>query len=237
MKAFHFLLIIMLFEVAQAAPPVDPNQRLRDTLKNTMLQLRTAETERATLQANQFVNEAKIKERNAEVEKLNKQIAKLTKEAIAEQEVSKKEIDTLKTKQEAQEKQIFQLSQALEKWKAGYNDVVKIAKEREALRVKAVSKAIVAERKLTERERQNLDIYTTGREILDRLESFGLGTAVTAREPFIGLTKVKLQNLVQDYGDKLQNNKYNPFTEKEADKAKQLEAESAAAEVEKPKQP
>ena len=48
---------------------------------------------------------------------------------------------------------------------------------------------------------------------------------------------MKLQNYVQDYGDKLQDNKYNPFIEKEADKAKQPEAKQAAAEVEKPKQP
>ena len=237
MKALHFLLALALLPSIQAAPPADPNQRLRDTLKNTMLQLRSVETERATLQANQLVNEAKIKELKAEIEKLNKQIAKLTKEAIAEQEVAKKEIDTLKTKQEAQEKQIAQLTEALEKWKAGYNDVVKIAKEREALRAKAVSKAIVAERKLAERERQNLELYITGREILDRLQGFGLGTAVTAREPFIGLTKVKLQNLVQDYGDKLQDNKYNPFIEKKVDKVNQPEAQQAAAEVEKPKQP
>ncbi len=236
MKALHFLLAIALIQSVIAAPPADPNQRLRDTLKNTIVQLRTVETERATLQANQLVNEAKIKELTAEIEKLNKQIAKLTKEAIAEQEVAKKEIDTLKTKQEAQEKQIAQLTEALEKWKAGYSDIVKIAKEREALRAKAASKAIVAERKLAERERQNLELYTTGREILDRLEGFGLGTAVTAREPFIGLTKVKLQNYVQDYGDKLQDSKYNPFTEKEGEKVRQP-ASQASAEVEKPKQP
>jgi hypothetical protein len=236
MKALHFLLAFALLQSVVAAPPADPNQRLRDTLKNTILQLRTVETERATLQANQLVNEAKIKDLTAEIEKLNKQIAKLTKEAIAEQETAKKEIDTLKTKQEAQEKQIAQLTEALEKWKSGYNDVVKIAKEREALRAKAATKAVVAERKLAERERQNLELYTTGREILDRLQGFGLGTAVTAREPFTGLTKVKLQNLVQDYGDKLQDNKYNPFAEKEAEKAKQP-ASQASAEVEKPKQP
>jgi chromosome segregation ATPase len=236
MKVLHFLLATALIQSVAAAPPADPNQRLRDTLKNTILQLRTVETERATLQASQLVNEAKIKELTAEIEKLNKQIAKLTKEAIAEQEVAKKEIDTLKTKQEAQEKQIAQLTEALEKWKAGYNDVVKIAKEREALRAKAASRAVIAERKLAERERQNLELYTTGREILDRLEGFGLGTAVTAREPFIGLTKVKLQNYVQDYGDKLQDNKYNPFAEKEAEKGR-LPASQDTAGVEKPAQP
>lgn len=210
---FSLLLSCTLF----AAPPADPNQRLRDTLKNTMLQLRAVETERAGLQAAHLVDEAKIKELNARVEDLNRKIAKITKDAIDEQEAAKKEIQGLKTKQEAQSTQIAQLQEALEKWKAGYNDVVKIAREREALRAKAVSKAVLDERRLAERERQNLELYVTGREILDRLAGISLGTALTAREPFVGTTRVKLQNLVQDYGDRLQDNKYNPFAEKAAE--------------------
>jgi hypothetical protein len=42
-----------------------------------------------------------------------------------------------------------------------------------------------------------------GKEILERYEKFGLGTALTAREPFVGTTRVRLQNLVQEYSDKL----------------------------------
>ncbi len=219
MKTLTTLLSVVMLASAIAAPPADPNQRLRDTLKNTMLQLRAVETERATLQANQLVNEAKIQELNTQVETLKKQIAKISKEAAAEEEAAKKEIADLKAKQEAQAKQISELQAALEKWKAGYNEVVTIAKDREALRAKASTKAVVAERKLAERERQNLELYVTGREILDRLAGFSLGTAITAREPFVGTTRVKLQNLVQDYGDKLQDSKYNPFAEKEAEKA------------------
>jgi hypothetical protein len=218
MKSLAILLFPILMAPLLAAPPADPNQRLRDTLRNTMLQLRAAETECATLQANQLVNEAKIQELNTQVETLKKQIAKITKEAAAEEEAAIKEIADLKAKQEAQDKQIAQLQEALEKWKSGYNNVVKIAKEREDLRAKAASKAVVAERKLAERERQNLELYVTGRDILDRLAGFSLGTALTSREPFVGKTRVKLQNLVQDYGDKLQDSKYNPFTEKEEGK-------------------
>lgn len=225
MKTPAIALSLLLSCTLSAAPPADPNQRLRDTLKNTMLQLRAVETERAGLQAAHLVDEAKIKELNARVEDLNQKIAKITKDAIDEQEAAKKEIHGLKIRQEAQSAQLAQLQEALEKWKAGYNDVVKIAREREALRAKAVSKAVLAERRLAERERQNLELYVTGREILDRLAGISLGTALTAREPFVGTTRVKLQNLVQDYGDRLQDNKYNPFAEKTA--------EAQAAEVTK----
>jgi hypothetical protein len=53
-------------------------------------------------------------------------------------------------------------------------------------------------------------MYRIGSEILKRYEGFGLGTAIAAREPFVGSMRVKLQNLVQDYADKLAEQKIKP---------------------------
>lgn len=214
MKNYFFLFFAVLSLPAFAQDISPAEQRLRDTLRNTMLQLRTAQTERANLQADKIQNEAKIQQLTVEAEGLNKKITALNKEAATEQASAKKTIDALQIKSESQEKQITQLKESLEKWKSGYADAVKIAKEREALRAKAVSKSVIAERKLAERERQNLELYETGSDILVRLENFGLGTALAAREPFVGVTRVKLQNLVQDYGDRLNNSKFNPFEDK-----------------------
>ena len=47
-------------------------------------------------------------------------------------------------------------------------------------------------------------------EILTRYQQFGLGQALAAREPFTGNAKVKLQNIVQDYGDKILNQTAKP---------------------------
>jgi hypothetical protein len=46
-------------------------------------------------------------------------------------------------------------------------------------------------------------MYQAGMEILDRYEKFGLGDAILAREPFTAAQRVKFQNLVQDFSDKL----------------------------------
>lgn len=228
-----FFLMLTCAAFAQEISPAE--QRLRDTLRSTMLQLRTAQKERANLQADKIQNEAKIQQLQTETESLNKKMAALNKDAAAEQEVAKKKLDVLQAKSDGQEKQIAQLKEALDKWKAGYAEAVKIAKEREALRAKAVSKSIIAERKLAERERQNLELYETGSEVLERLQNFGLGTALTAREPFAGVTRVKLQNLVQDYGDRLRDSKYNPFRDEVAKPAAATEtkAETQPAEAEK----
>ena len=46
-------------------------------------------------------------------------------------------------------------------------------------------------------------MYHLANEVLDRYAQFGLGTAISAREPFVGITKVKFQTLLQDYQNKL----------------------------------
>lgn len=214
MKHLLLLLLLPLAALPLQAQEISPaEQRLRETLRTTMLQLRTAQTERANLQADKIQNEARIQQQEADIAGLNKKITALNKDAATEQEASKKTIAGLQAKGASQEAQIAQLKEALDKWKAGYAEAVKIAKDREALRAKAASKSVVLERKLAERERQNLALYETGSEVLERLQNFGLGTALAAREPFVGNTRVKLQNLVQDYGDRLRDSKYNPFLE------------------------
>jgi hypothetical protein len=39
--------------------------------------------------------------------------------------------------------------------------------------------------------------------VLDRYAKFSLGTAIAAREPFVGITKIRFENLVQEYQTKL----------------------------------
>jgi len=216
MKTLTTLIITSFTALLHAQTITPAEQRLRETLRTSLLQLRAAQGENANLQADKIQNEAKIQELQAEVESLGKKIVALNKEAIAEKEASQKSLEDLHVKNAAQERQITQFKDALEKWKAGYADAVRIAKEREVLRAKAASRAVLAERKLAERERQNLELYETGSEILERLKNFGLGTALTAREPFVGSTRVRLQTLVQDYADRLHDSKHNPFAGKEA---------------------
>jgi hypothetical protein len=111
---------------------------------------------------------------------------------------------------------IANLQEGLEKWKTGYNQVADIARAKEGERAKLAGEKIVLERKVADRETTNMALYKLGIEILSRYEKFGLGTALTSREPFTGITKVKLENLVQDYGDKLAEQKIKPGEEPSA---------------------
>jgi hypothetical protein len=178
-------------------------ERLRGMLRSTMLQLRDAQNQVATLQSAQAEDE---KQKKA----LSDRVDELTKQATADKDAATKTIADLNAKVTDQTSMIAQFKDALVKWKEGYNKAVEVATTKEAQRAKFESQAIVLQRRVEDDESKNLALYNLGKEVLNRYEKFGLGTAITAREPFVGITKVKLENLVQDYSDKLMDQTVKP---------------------------
>ena len=73
----------------------------------------------------------------------------------------------------------------------------------EAEQAKLASRIIVLQRQLDTAITRNLALFKLGNEILTRYEHFGLGDALAAKEPFTQNARVKLENFVQEYQDKL----------------------------------
>jgi hypothetical protein len=177
--------------------------KLRESLRATMLQLRNAETERANLQSAKTELEAKNKE-------LTDQAAAMSKQAAANQAEADKTIADLKAKVDERDREIGGLRVDLEKSKSDHRAVSDLARKKEGQRAQLAEKVIVLERQVADQQQKNAAMHKLGIEILDRYEKFGLGTALTAREPFVGLTRVKFENLIQDYGDKLADERIKP---------------------------
>ena len=181
---------------APALRSAEPTQtaeiQLRERLRATMLQLRAAETERATLQATQAQSVDEKKELTERIQALTKQ--------VNENKQTVQVVDRLKSQVAGQEKEMGQLKEALE----NSRQAIELARKKETERAKLVEEVVIGlERLVADRQAKNLALYKIANEILQRYEKFGLGDAITAREPFVGITRVKLQNLVQDYQDKL----------------------------------
>jgi chromosome segregation ATPase len=170
--------------------------RLKETLRNLTLRLRSAETERNNLLSEKAQFEQEKKTLTAKADALVKQAA-----------ADKAEIDTLTAKAGDQEKELLETKESLGKWKTAYEQLVATAQKSEAARVKLAGESIILKRKLEDRERKNAELFKLGNEILTRYEKFGLGDALAAKEPFTGLARVKLENLVQDYQDKIADQK------------------------------
>lgn len=200
-----FLLVALFLAVAaRAADSADPGEaRLREALRAATLQLRTAETERAALQAAQaaLTEDKKIAEQKFET---------LRKQAVADRAADEKTIAGLKAQMTAQETELAHYKEALEKSEVNHQQAAMLADTKEADRAKLAADLIVAQRKVEDRETKNLALFKLGNEILTRYEKFSLGEALAAREPFVGATRAKLENLVQDYQDKLLEQRAKP---------------------------
>ena len=201
-----FLACLVAGSAVAAEAPNAPNPaeaKLRDSLRATMLQLRTAESERATLQAEKATLEENVKA-------LTEKMEALTKDGESREKVSQAAMDGLNKRLENQSGEIARLQESLEKWKDSQKKAAALAEATEAKRARAAAEVVVLNRKVADHQAKNAAMFKLGNEILDRYEKFGLGTALTAREPFVGLTRVKFENLIQDFGDKLTGEKIKP---------------------------
>lgn len=207
MKKSLILLLILTATLAPAAEEADPAmaalKRMRDQLRTIMLQQQKTEAERAALAAEKVTLEEKVSS-------LDTNLKKLAKESNLQKETDSKAIADLQDKAAKQAAEIVRLQESLAAWKKGHAEVVDAAKKIDAQRAEYAARAILAERKLADANRKNLDLYNIGLEILSKYEGFGLGTAITAREPFTKSMRVKLENYVQDFGDKLQDGRVQP---------------------------
>jgi chromosome segregation ATPase len=177
--------------------------RLRETLRSTTLQLRDAQNQIAVLQGAQAEGDQKNKE-------LTDQIALLKKHSTDDKTVADTTIAGLEAKVAGQGAEIVKLKEALEKWKAACLQSSDNARAVEAERARLADGNLVLQRRVAYLETKNVELFKLGNEILGRYEDFSLGNALSAKEPFVGITRVKLENLVQDYQDKLLDQKAGP---------------------------
>jgi len=189
--------------VAQQPAAGAAEARLREQLRATLVQLRTAESERGVLQASQAALEGEKAALGGELEAKTKAYDALVAEAEAARLKAAEEIAQLKERLAGREAELGQHRAALEKWRLAHRQVTGVAQKKEEQRAAAAQKVVELERRVADHERRNVELYKVGEEILTRYAKFGFGDALAAREPFTGLTRTKLENLVQGYGDRL----------------------------------
>lgn len=199
--AFLLLASAILPGFAQAPPGAE--DKLREALKGVTLQLRTAQSEAATANAEKAAADAKNVELTAQVEKMAKQLAALSREKSEAMEAAAKQKENLEGKLTASQEELGKFQKSLDKWKAAHMQISDLAKKKEAARAAFAATNAALERRVADLRTRNAALFATANEILDRYRKFSLGEAIAAREPFTGLTKVKLQNQLQEYGDKL----------------------------------
>jgi hypothetical protein len=176
--------------------------RLREQLRQTVLQLRELQDNQAAASAQQ--SDA-AQQRDALQKELTATKAKLKSGGGSGRKVRELQASLAKSKADAdQANQALKQSEAqLDQYKEAYakagDQVRDLTGERDRLQG-AYAKANAT---LAACQAKNIQLYVVSHQILDAYARVNFGDVMATREPFLGLKRTELENTVQGYGDKL----------------------------------
>jgi hypothetical protein len=91
--------------------------------------------------------------------------------------------------------------------KSAVEDASRAASVRDAGNSKTEASLTEAQARIKALEDKNAKLVEIGSDLLTRYENVGWGDVMGAKEPFVGAKRVELQNIAQDYGDRISDNK------------------------------
>lgn len=201
-RAFGLVALLTLVNMQAAEDPAAAAEaKLRDSLRATVMQLRTAETERATLQATQAQAEAMSKD-------LQVKLDAMTKKSAEDQAAARKAEQALEEKNQQLTAKLKRYEESFNALKAEHEKALEVLKQKEVALLQLQDEKTVLEARVRDRQLQNMELYRTATEILKRYESFSLGEAIKAREPFTGITRARLESQVEEYRDQVNDHRY-----------------------------
>jgi chromosome segregation ATPase len=162
-------------------------------------------------------DKAKLEKENADKEKQIKQLlAKLkrteagTKQSEADAKQKSAEVDHLKAELDAMSLKFVEQREKADKLADNYKASVETIKtrdaEKETLNVRTLEQREIIGRQsrlIQACEEKNLALYQLGTDLLQRYRNKSVMDALKQAEPFTQLEKVKMENLLQEYSEKM----------------------------------
>jgi len=201
MRASNAIIVAAaLFATATArADDSDPVERLKSALRNVTSELRAEQDQNAALTAKQARDTRDIADLTAQLDTLRKKTDDLQKQSDAATDQAKSTAT-----------QLGQTQTALDQWKDAYQKAADIARARDAAAKTFEAQSNGLARRVNLCEAKNTELFAVGNDILNKLDSDDFSDSLLRHEPFTGLARVKLDNIVQDYQDKLRDQRVTP---------------------------
>lgn len=191
-----------------AQPAQSMEERLRAQLRNTTAQLQQAQNELAALKAGQ-AGPAGAASGKDSPEALRKALDAAQAQLATERQAR----DGLEQSARASHAQVQAVadkaSAQIAQYRNAYEELLKLARNAESERKKLTDEAGAQRAALTMCQEKNARLYAVGLEILDAYEKVGIGTVIAARQPFAAQSRVKYEQIAQEYGDKLYEGKFD----------------------------
>lgn len=167
--------------------------RLREALRNATAQARALEDQQTASRAQLAAAEKDKAALKAQVDAAKAETRRIEKE-------EREAIDQFNQR-------LAERDETLEKWKTAYEEAATVARTKDAERAKFEGEATAYKASTKSCLAKNTQLMAVGRELLHRYEAVNFGEMLVAREPMIGEQRIRIQNLLQDYNDKLLDQK------------------------------
>ncbi|RTQ34869.1 hypothetical protein EJP69_10735 [Variovorax gossypii] len=214
-KIFPALLLASLAAMAGTTHAQQPpggqtmEERLRAQLRATTTQLQQVQNELAALKAGQQPAMAQAAPAKPELDVLKKELsqtqAQLAAERQAREAASAGSQQLRQQAQAASDKATAQVAQ----YRNAYDELLKMARTSEAERQRLATEAATHRTAITQCEAKNAQLYAVGQEILGAYETMDVGTVLASRQPFAAQSRVKYEQIAQQYGDRLYESKFD----------------------------
>jgi chromosome segregation ATPase len=192
-KALALILVAGFVPLLASSPACAQSleDRLRDQLRSTLNELHQLQDQQAALQAQKAAAGQERDAFKAQLAKAQAQLAHAGESAAA--------------KAQAQA-----LTTEVAQYKAAAEQANGTAQQVQADRDKLQTTLADAQKQLGACAEKNAKLLKLGNEILDAYQQFDVGEAISANEPFISIHRVELENMAQDFDDRLHEGKFAP---------------------------
>lgn len=170
--------------------------QLREAMRNTMLQLREAQSKTAEMEA------ASVQAEMA-AEKAKKETAAVQAQLVEERNNAANQATELRAAMAQIEDKAIALSAQVAKWEKDYRALTERTRKAEYELARAKGRNTVLERTVAEQQVKLTEMKSIADEILDRYAAHSFGRTMLAREPFISANRAALQTMIQDLETRL----------------------------------
>ncbi len=208
-----FLPLLIVFSLVANLAHADAERRAsreREQLRRAQAQLQQAQAQLGALEQDKLKLGQELTQATKALKAAEGRAARLNRELKAEQqqrEALQRDLDLARQDAAALKSQLDQERQRLAETQAGLSET-----QRRAAALDADKRALEGvrsrlERELAQSEERNKALYAIGRDLMTRFERKTCNEILAEGEPFTGIRRVKTENLLELYRDKLDEHK------------------------------
>ena len=207
MRASLFALVLIAAPFAALHADDTPEDRLRAALRQSVTEMRAAQDQAAQTQAQLAQAQSDLAATKAQLDAANAKLAELGGKTAVKPE----QLQALQASLQSAQAQNAALQQGLSRYQGAVQQAQTVAREKDAQSRQAEAGLASNTKALETCKATNAKLIDVSQKVLHLYQdrSF-LWVLRKSYEPIIGASKVDLENIVQDYDDKIRDQEYVP---------------------------